>query len=111
MHRTSSLVSRVSNEPSIITQVVTNENPAFILLTATVEVFHSMCNTIAAARFSLVSRSSNEPSSFKQVVTNENQDSIYCIGIKLPATKVLQGNFPKHERKVKSHTFFQSLKM
>ena len=69
-----SLVSRVSNEPSIITLVVTKENPAFILLTATAKVFHSVCNMIAVARFSLLSRSSNEPSSIIQVVTDENQD-------------------------------------
>ena len=97
----SSLVSRVSNEPSIITLVVTSENPAVILLTATGEVFHIVCNVIAAAKFSLVSRSSNEPSSIIQVVTDENQDSICCIGNKLPATKVLQGKPPKTRTQVK----------
>jgi hypothetical protein len=57
--------------------LVTNENPTFILLTATAEVFTMCAICIAAARFSLVSRVSNEPSSIERVVTDENQDSNY----------------------------------
>ena len=59
------------------------------LLFYLLKIFTACAVCIAAVRFPLVSRSSNEPSSVKQVVTNENQDSIYCIGNKLPATKVL----------------------